>query len=129
MKKDYAARARALMGTPFRPQGRGTGGLDCVGLAMRVFDVPEQDVRRDYPLHGDHERELRRGLKDRFRRVPPSSLRAGDLLLMRVAADQLHLAIRSEGGFVHAHARLRRVVETPGMPEWPILAIYRKRTR
>jgi hypothetical protein len=35
--------------------------------------------------------------------------------------------VRTNAGFVHAHAGIRRVVETPGMPEWPLLAVYRKR--
>jgi len=30
---------------------------------------------------------------------------------------------------VHAHAGIRRVVETPGMPEWPVVAAYRRRVR
>jgi hypothetical protein len=50
-------------------------------------------------------------------------------MLMRVAKDQIHLGIRTAAGFVHADASLRRVVETPGMPEWPILGVYRKRGR
>jgi hypothetical protein len=40
--------------------------------------------------------------------------------------DQLHLGVRTERGFIHAHAALRRVVETPGSPEWPLIAVYRK---
>jgi cell wall-associated NlpC family hydrolase len=126
---DHAERARALVGTRFRLQGRGAGGLDCVGLAMAVFGVPADSVRRNYRARGDHEAEVRAFLGGRFRRVSPRELRSGDLMLMRVATDQLHIAIRTGVGFVHAHAGLRRVVETPGMPEWPILAVYRKRRR
>jgi hypothetical protein len=51
------------------------------------------------------------------------------LLLLAPAGDQLHLAIRCAQGFVHAHAGIGRVVETPGEPQWPVLAVYRKRTR
>jgi len=50
-------------------------------------------------------------------------------MLMRVADDQLHLGIRTTAGFVHAHARIGRVVETPGQPEWPVLGFFRKRAR
>ena len=50
-------------------------------------------------------------------------------MLMNVSSEQLHLGVRTRCGFVHAHAGLRRVVETPGMPEWPIAAVYRKRRR
>jgi hypothetical protein len=50
-------------------------------------------------------------------------------MLMKVAKDQLHIGVKTNAGFVHAHAGLRRVVETPGAPEWPLLGIYRKRRR
>jgi hypothetical protein len=126
---DYAERARALVGTPFRPQGRAAHGLDCVGVALATFGAAVESVRRDYRLHGDHEAEVREYLAGQFRRVPRTKLRQGDLMLMRVAADQVHLAVRTNCGFVHAHAGLRRVVETPGTPEWPVVAVYRKRRR
>ncbi|HEX5257575.1 MAG TPA: NlpC/P60 family protein [Sphingomicrobium sp.] len=127
MKIDYAERARALVGTRFRPQGRHAQGLDCVGVAVATYRVPAEKVRRDYRLRGDHEAEIRAALNEKFRRIPATQLRAGDLMLMRVSNDQLHLGIRTEAGFVHAHARLCRVVETPGMPEWPLVGAYRRR--
>ena len=127
MSGDYAERARALVGTRFRPQGRGRDGLDCVGLVLATFGLPADFVRRDYRLRGDHEAEARAQLGRAFRRV--SGLAAGDVMLMRVAADQLHLAVRTVAGFVHAHAGIGRVVETPGMPEWRLLGIYRIRSR
>jgi murein DD-endopeptidase / murein LD-carboxypeptidase len=129
LSNDHAGRARALVGTPFRLQGRNASGLDCVGVAMATFDVPVECVRRDYRARGDHEAEVRALLSDAFRRVPQSELRPGDLMLMRVAADQVHLGIRTSAGFVHAHAGLRRVVETPGLPQWPLIAAYRARRR
>lgn len=129
MTIDYAARARALVGTRFRPQGRGPDGLDCVGVVICAFDLPPDDVRRDYQLHGEHDVEARSYLRTQFRRVSPRRCRPGDLLLMRVAADQFHFGVRTRAGFVHAHAGLRRVVEAPGEPDWPIIGIYRKRRR
>jgi murein DD-endopeptidase / murein LD-carboxypeptidase len=126
---DYAERARALVGTPFRPQGRGIGGLDCVGLALSTYGFAADNVRRDYRLCGDHEKELRNHLSRRFRSVDADRVLPGDLMLLRVANDQLHLAVRTSHGFVHADAQLRRVVETPGEPSWPIAGIYRKRSR
>lgn len=129
MSRDFAERARALVGTPFRLQGRGVGGLDCVGVAMATYGVPNEDARSNYRLRGEHEQEVRRFLTESFRRVSAAQLRPGDLLLMKVAADQLHLGVRTDAGFVHAHAGLRRVVETPGMPDWLFVGIYRKRRR
>ena len=127
MSLDHAQRARALVGTRFRLQGRDEQGLDCVGVAIAVFGLPAEAVRRNYRVRGEYEDELRTFLRKQFRRVPVKQLRPGDLMLMRVAADQLHLGIWTGAGFVHADAGLRRVVETPGCPPWPLAAIYRKR--
>jgi len=124
---DFAERARALVGRPFRLQGRGTGGLDCVGVALMTYGMPSDCVRRNYRLRGNHEKEARAFLSEGFRHVSSTRLSPGDLMLMKVAPDQLHLAVRTGDGFVHAHAGLRRVVETPGMPDVPVIGIYRKR--
>jgi murein DD-endopeptidase / murein LD-carboxypeptidase len=129
MTINHAARARALVGTRFRPQGRGAYGLDCLGLVLETYDIPAAAVRRDYRLRGDHRSEIERGLAGFFRRISPGEQRVGDLMLLSIADDQLHFAIRSERGFVHAHAGIGRVVETPGTPEWPLLGIYRMRAR
>jgi lipoprotein Spr len=127
LNADFAERACALVGTPFRPQGRCARGLDCVGVAIATFDLPSEAVPRNYRLRGEHIDQMRDHLRRYFRHVPLTWLRAGDLMLMRVSDDQLHLGVRTAAGFVHAHAGLRRVVETPGMPAWAILGAYRKR--
>jgi hypothetical protein len=127
MTIDYAARAQALVGTRFRPQGRGESGLDCVGVIVATFGISPDAVRRDYELRGDHLSALRQELNLHFRRVPRSGIRPGDAMLMSAGDRQLHLGVRTAAGFVHAHAGLRRVVETPGVPEWPVIAVYRKR--
>lgn len=130
MDNVYAARARALVGTRFRAQGRETAtGLDCAGLAIVAFGLPSEGFRRDYRLRGDHRQELARVLARDFRRVGYALCRPGDLMLLSVARDQLHLAIKSEVGFVHADARLGKVVETPGDPRWAMVAVYRRRKR
>lgn len=42
----------------------------------------------------------------------------GDVLLLHCASGQFHLAIAApSGGFIHAHAGLRRVVTVPACPE------------
>ena len=127
MSIDYTERARALVGTPFRPQGRGELGLDCVGVAIATFGL--RDVRANYRLRGDHAGEVREYLRAVFRRVPTAQVRPGDLKLMQVADDQIHLGVRTRAGFVHAHAGVRRVVETHGNPERRVLGVYRARRR
>lgn len=125
-----ATRALALVGVPFRPQGRDTRqGLDCVGLCLATYCLPPETARYSYRLRGDYRAEIKALLTCWFRRVGKKQLRAGDLLLLAVTVDQTHLAVRTDAGFVHANARLRRVVETPGEPEWPMIGVFRRRVR
>lgn len=130
MNSDFAARARALVGTRFRPQGRYPElGLDCIGLILCVFDLPANQAPGDYRLRGANRERLLAGLAKPFRRVKGTGQRAGDVLLMQVAPDQSHLAVVTACGFVHADARRGKVVETPGPPPWPIVAVFRRRLR
>lgn len=129
MRNDAVDRARGLVGTRFRAQGRDPQfGLDCLGLVLVAYGIGANAVRRDYRLSGDHRGELMAGLAGVFRRVARGALRAGDLMLVEVSMRQVHLMVRTEEGFVHADAR-RGVVETPGAPEWPVVAVYRKRRK
>ena len=122
----HAARARALAGTKFRPQGRTAEfGLDCIGLAALTYGVSAGQLPTGYRLRGHHEERLRAGLGQMFRRLRPTAAVSGDLLLCRIAADQLHLAIKTDVGFVHADAARHRVLEVPGDPPWPAVAAYR----
>jgi hypothetical protein len=58
-----------------------------------------------------------------------AAARVGDLWLVRPGALQLHLMIGVSGGFVHAHAGLRRVVEMPGDAGWPVVGVWRGAAR
>jgi hypothetical protein len=127
MMTDYEVRAQALVGTRFRLQGRGEGGVDCVGLVLSTFGISADEVRPDYRIANNDIEEVRTRLDEHFRRIGKAKLRSGDVMLLAAGKQQLHLAVRTERGFVHAHAGIRRVVETPGMPEWPLLGVYRKR--
>lgn len=130
MSNEVVARARALVGTRFRPQGRtSVQGLDCIGLACAAFSIPVAGVPADYRLRGRDRGRLEEEMTRFFRRVSKRSARSGDLLLLSVAPDQPHLAVLTERGFVHADAGLRKVVETPGPPEWPIISVWRRRKR
>ena len=129
MTSPFVQRARALIGAQFRIQGRGAEGLDCIGLAIATYAIDTRAVRSNYSLRGNQREELERGLTRFFRQVKATQRRDGDLMLLAPAGDQLHLAVRTPDGFVHAHAGIGRVVETPGEPQWPVLGIYRRRTR
>jgi hypothetical protein len=127
MATEHAERARALVGTRFRPHGRSRDALDCVGVILATFGIDPLSVRRDYRLRGEDPFELDAALLNHFRRVPARELAPGDVMLMTVADGQLHLGVRTVRGFVHAHAGIGRVVETPGLPVWRLLGLYRKR--
>jgi len=129
MAIDYAERARALVGTRFRPQGRGVDGLDCIGVVIATYGLDARAVRNDYRLRGHNLREVEASLIQHFRGVPARAVRPGDVIVMSVATNQLHVGVRTEAGFVHAHAGIRRVVETPGAPQWTILSGWRRRAR
>ena len=129
MAKLVVERARALIGTRFRPQGRDAQfGLDCVGLVLAAYRLPASAVRGDYALRGMARADVEAAIRPWFRRVPSSWAREGDLMLVRAAADVFHLGVRSGDGMVHADVRFG-VVERPGALPWPVLAIYRRHLR
>jgi cell wall-associated NlpC family hydrolase len=121
-------RARALVGVPFRPQGRDPKhGLDCAGLVLSAFAIEPDEVRRDYRLRGPHAAELADTLSRWFDGIAREIAASGDVLLFRFGKDQSHLAISCGDTFIHADAALRRVVETPNSVAWPVMAAFRMR--
>ena len=123
---EVIARARSLIGVRFRPQGRDPSiGLDCVGVVTHAFRIPIKSCARNYRIRGSHLRDIETELSKRFCLVSDGTRSAADLLICAVRADQMHMAIDCRGSFVHADAGLRRVVETPGEPPWPIVATFR----
>jgi hypothetical protein len=54
-----------------------------------------------------------------------SCLRQGDVAVVTCSPQQFHLMVRAAKGWVHSHAGLRKVVHTPGMSPWPIVALRR----
>jgi cell wall-associated NlpC family hydrolase len=125
---EMAARARALVGTPFRPQGRDPRfGLDCVGTAAAAAGLPSDEVRRDYGLRGQRLAEIEHELCEYgWRPVPGVKTAPGDVIVCRTGPAQFHLAIAILKSFVHADAGLRRVVERPMPLPWPVEGIWRR---
>lgn len=118
--------ARSYVGCPFRPQGRSSLGFDCVGLVCAAHFIDAAEVPRDYRMRSATVGRLLRQLERFFTTVAVSDAEAGDVLLLRPAIDQFHLGILTERGMIHADARLRKVVETPRIPAWPILSAHRR---
>ncbi|WP_342355066.1 NlpC/P60 family protein [Sphingomonas sp. CFBP 8760] len=116
------ARARALLGVRFRWQGRDGDGLDCLGLAALALGL--RGVPGGYRLRGGDPAVAAAWLDARLVRV--AAWAAGDLLLVRSGPGQLHCAIWTGDGMIHADAGLGRVVERPGMPPWPVIGAWRQ---
>lgn len=125
-----AATARALVGTPFRPQGRDPAtGLDCIGLALVCLKAAgvDESAPDDYRLSDPGLARItdwgRRAGLDFL--TAQASVRAGDLRIVGPALCQTHVMVFTGGGHVHADARLRRVVLLPGGAPWPLLGALR----
>jgi lipoprotein Spr len=118
-------RARTLIGVPFRLHGRDpVTGLDCIGVV--AFAVGGAVVPTGYRMRQGNADAIVAGL-DAAGLVRVGVARAGDVLLFEAGPAQFHLGVMTGRGFVHACALLRRVVETPGMPAWPMIGAWRKR--
>ncbi|HEX2811407.1 MAG TPA: peptidoglycan endopeptidase [Sphingopyxis sp.] len=109
------AAARGMIGARFRPQGRDPAtGLDCVGLVWAAYAAAGYvlPLPTGYPLRGWGRERVEAALAATgFERVDDG--RDGDVALIALAAGQFHFGVMGAASFVHAHAGLRRVVETP----------------
>lgn len=129
-----AARARSLVGVRYRPQGRSVEwGLDCVGLAALSLGLTLESVTRSYGLRGTEQGALEAELERHgLRAVETAETMAGDLGVFVPGPRQLHLAIFTDTGLVHADAGIGRVVERPlpapwrGVGRWRALAAAQK---
>lgn len=122
---EVIASARRCVGARFRTQGRDrASGLDCAGVVAVAFDKELPPAR--YGLRGDHGRII--GMVAEAMGLWPvfaGEERRGDLLIVEAGPGQVHMLILTATGFIHADARLRKVVEVPGQSPWPVLAVWR----
>lgn len=122
MVDDPVARARALIGTSFCLHGRNPArGLDCVGLIVcacpAIRHPPQGYALRGGSAAGFAAMFCANGMVQRAGEPRP-----GDVLLLQPSVAQFHLGIWSGESLIHADAVLRRVVETPGVPQWPLVS-------
>jgi len=126
---ELAYAAESFLGASFRLHGRDPlTGFDCLGLVL----VAMAEIGR--PAHLVLSYGLRNRDPARFLQLPEAAgfaetdtpLEPGDVLLLAAGPAQLHLAIVGvEGGIVHAHAGLGRVVHTPFPLAWPVIRQWR----
>ena len=127
MSARIVAAARSAVGARFRVHGREPAtGLDCVGLAAWALEAGGFSgvVPSGYRLRGGNAGRVA-AVVEAGGLVRVADALPGDLVLAASGAGQLHLAIATEGGFVHADAGLRRVVERPGAVPWPVVGRWR----
>lgn len=124
-----AQTALDLVGVPFLLHGRSAdAGLDCVGLAGLCLSAAGEDaaVPTEYRLRGQHKARACAYFDERqFSWVSDGSVVAGDILLLEPGVRQIHLAVVTHAGAVHAHMGLGRVVATPLPLPWPTIAQWR----
>lgn len=105
-----------MVGATFRPQGCDPKtGLDCVGLVWAAYAMAGCVLERPrgYPLRGWSRNQVEAGLvRAGFVPVAEDGCE-GDVMLFAYPAGQFHLGLTGLDRLVHAHAGLRRVVETP----------------
>jgi cell wall-associated NlpC family hydrolase len=125
--REIADRARSMMGTPFRHQGRQPGvGLDCLGLVVcsiggRALDLDE----RDYAELPDGYR-LRVALERYFEPLDVHHVEdapSGAVLAFCQERDRSreprHVGIRTDGGMIHSRRSGRSgVSETDLSTHW-----------
>ena len=119
-----------MLGVRFRLQGRDARhGLDCVGLVWAAYAAAGVRLKApcDYPIRGWSAARVRAAL-DGCGLEPvadSAALCAGDVALLPMGAGQFHLAVLDQESAVHAHAGLRRVVESPLADGWAAASRWR----
>jgi hypothetical protein len=127
MRNDPVTSARALLGVPFRLHGRAPElGLDCVGLVAFAYGLNE-NVPTGYSLRGRDLAHWERIIRAQGFARRRAGWRRSDLLVVCPGPAQIHLGVWTGDSLIHADAGLGRIVETPGIPRWPVLSAWLRR--
>lgn len=106
-----------MLGAPFRLYGRSVeSGLDCIGVVANCLLAANFEFHHPnaYRVRGAHDEDAFAFFaQNRFWLIDDGSWIAGDILLLRPGPRQLHFAVLTMPGAVHAHMGLNRVVITP----------------
>lgn len=103
-------RARALIGTAFRPQGRNPAvGLDCIGLVICAYDLPAGE-QPTYRLTDGSWPEIEIGLKPWFDRVEAGRGISNDLVVFALSRS-FHFGVISGSALIHADVNAGRIIE------------------
>jgi cell wall-associated NlpC family hydrolase len=125
-----AAAAEGFVGVPFRFRGRDPrSGLDCVGLVAAALDAigaPAPPIAPYAFRQRDFAAQIAGAALAGFDDAGDGP-QTGDVLLLRPAPAQVHLAIVAPAGLIHAHAGLGKVVLTPAPIDWPVARHWRLR--
>lgn len=129
--------ARSWIGTPYRHQAsRKQVGCDCLGLVRGIWRElygrePERPgaYQPDWAERDGSERLIAAARRHFGAPLPPSAMRAGDVLIFRWRADAAakHAGILSgEDRFIHAYEQAA-VIESPLVSSWRrrIAAVFR----
>ena len=122
-REDIVRIARGFIGTRFVHQGRGQGGLDCLGLLLAVAQAASLEFDATLALQSRHygrlpDTELLQAKLHEFLWPrEPAAILPADILLLHIDGRPQHLAIVSdypamgELGIIHAYAGAHGVVE------------------
>jgi cell wall-associated NlpC family hydrolase len=124
-----AQAALGLVGCRFVLHGRDPAvGLDCVGLVAQALHGADAvvDVPLHYALRNKDAAQAFVVADGGGLQAVSGMARPGDILLLELGACQYHLVISlGAQGCVHAHAGLRRVVQSPVLPSGIVCGHWR----
>lgn len=120
---------RTCKGTPFQHAGRLPGkGLDCIGLAIEAAKAAGEftpELAASIPAYGPfpHSRRFLDWLTANLVTIEQKDVMIGDLAMIRISNRPMHIAVVTDHdrkgtltgpfNYVHADARLNKVVEPP----------------